>query len=142
MMTKGVLSLLFVVVMLSSPNFCFSGEEPTVGGYPQHSPGALSNQQIGAGWGHQSMAYGVMNLMSGMTSQIARLVRSDHLTPEMRNRLADMLEHLASMMNEVPAYMMGTKNVGSGMIQEMQGMLKDIEQMREYIQSKERESAH
>ena len=51
----------------------------------------------------------------------------------MMKRLAEILNHLAEMMNYAPAYMMGTKIVDSAMIQEMQGMMKDLEKMRKEI---------
>ncbi len=101
-----------------------------VGGYEQYPPGALGEEQIGAGWGHRSMTYGMMNMMSGMTSQVAAIVRTGRATPEMMARLGGILDHLAEMMNDLPAYMVGFKVVDSKMMKEMQEMLKDLETMR------------
>jgi len=72
------------------------------------------------------MTYGMMNLISGMTTQIATIIDSGKASPTMMKRLAEM-------MNYAPAYMMGTKVADSAMIQEMQGMLKDLEKMRKEI---------
>jgi hypothetical protein len=104
-----------------------------VGGFEQIPPDSRRGQDIGAGWGHRSMTFGMMNLMSGMTSQIAVIVRSGKATPEMRNRLAEILEHIAKMMNYAPAYMMATKKVDTKMVREMQEMLKDLARMRTEI---------
>jgi hypothetical protein len=51
----------------------------------------------------------------------------------MMKGLSGILDHLAEMMNDAPAYMMGTKIVDSKMIKEMQEMLKDLEKMRKKI---------
>ncbi len=105
-------------------------EDPKVGGYEQYPPGPLSDQEIGAGWGHRSMTYGMMNMMSGMTSQVADIIRTGKATPDMEKKLAEILDHVATMLNDAPAYMMGTKVVDSDMIAIMHGMLKELEQMR------------
>jgi hypothetical protein len=44
--------------------------------------------------------------------------------------LAEILDHLAEMMNDAPAYMMGTKVVDSDHMKEMSEMLKDLEMIR------------
>ncbi len=46
-------------------------EHQKVGGYEQLHSNQVAENQIGAGWGHKSMTYGMMNLMSGMTTQAA-----------------------------------------------------------------------
>jgi uncharacterized protein YutD len=74
-----------------------------------------------------------MNLLSGMTGQVASILRSGKVTPDMMTRLSEILDHIAEMMNYVPAYMMGTKVVDSKMIKEMHDMLKDLEKMRKEI---------
>ena len=51
----------------------------------------------------------------------------------MNNRLAEILDHVAEMLNYAPSYMMGVKAVDSNMISLMQGMLKDLEKMRKQI---------
>ncbi len=51
----------------------------------------------------------------------------------MNKRLAEILEHIAEMLNDAPAYMMSSKVVDSTMINLMQGMLKDLEKMRKEI---------
>lgn len=103
---------------------------PKVGGYEQYPPGPLSEAQIGAGWGHRSMTYGMMNMMSGMTTQVATILRSGKADVEMQKRLAPILDHIAEMLNEAPAYMMGTKKVDSAMVKEMHDMLRELEAMR------------
>jgi len=105
-------------------------EGPKVGGFEQYPPGHLTDAQIGAGWGHRSMTYGVMNMMSGMTTQAATLLRSGKTDAEMQKRLAAILDHIAEMLNEAPAYMMGTKKIDSAMIKEMHDMLRELEKMR------------
>jgi hypothetical protein len=65
-----------------------------------------------------------------MTSQVADIIRTGKTTPQINERLAEILDHLAEMMNDAPAYMMGTKVVDSNHMQEMSGMLKDLEMMR------------
>lgn len=105
-------------------------QKPQVGGYEQYPPGPLSQEQIGAGWGHRSMTYGMMNLMSGMASQIATILRSGKATPQMEKRMAQILDHISEMLNQAPAYMMGTKTVDSAHLKSMQEMLKDLESMR------------
>ena len=79
------------------------------------------------------MTYGMMNLMAGMTTQAAKIIRSGKASKEMNNRLAEILDHVAEMLNYAPSYMMGAKTVDSNMISLMQGMLKDLEKMREEI---------
>ncbi|PKN28716.1 MAG: hypothetical protein CVU64_11870 [Deltaproteobacteria bacterium HGW-Deltaproteobacteria-21] len=106
---------------------------PKVGGYEQLPPGPTQEEEIGAGWGHRSMTFGMMNLMSGMTTQTASILRSGKATPEMLQRLAVILDHVAWMLNYAPAYMMGTKTVDPGMMKEMQDMLKDLDAMRKEI---------
>jgi hypothetical protein len=104
-----------------------------IGGFQQMHPGEMPESQIGAGWGHRSMTFGMMNLMSGMTTQVAKIIRSGKASPLMMKRLAEILDHIAEMMNYAPAYMMGTKVVDSEMMNEMQNMLKDIEKMRKEL---------
>jgi hypothetical protein len=101
-----------------------------VGGYEQYHPGALSEEQVGAGWGHRSMTYGMMNMMSGMATQVATIIRSGKSTPEMQQRLAEILDHMAEMLKDAPAYMMGAKVVDSHHLKRMQEMLKGLEAMR------------
>ena len=79
------------------------------------------------------MTYGMMNLMSGMTIQAAKIIRSEEASKEMNKRLAEILEHISEMLNYAPSYMMGVKVVDSNMISLMQGMLKDLEKMRKEI---------
>lgn len=119
--------------MVGMPFLATAQERPKVGGYEQLPPGPIPEEEIGAGWGHRSMTYGMMNLMSGMTAQVATVLRSRKATPEMLRRLSDILDHVAWMLNYAPAYMMGTKAVDSAMMNEMQNMLKDLESMRKEI---------
>ena len=98
-----------------------------VGGYEQFQPNQATDNHIGAGWGHKSMTYGMMNLMSGMTVQAARIIRSGKTSKEMDKRISEILDHVAEMLNYAPSYMMGSKIVDSDMINIMQGMLKDLE---------------
>jgi len=123
-------STIVCIILLLTGSICFAGEELKVGGYEQHPPGSLTEQQIGTGWGHRSMTFGMMNMMSGMTTQVANIIRTGKTTPEMIERLAEILDHLAEMMNDAPAYMMGTKVVDSDHMKEMSEMLKDLEEMR------------
>jgi len=51
----------------------------------------------------------------------------------MNKRLAEILDHVAEMLNYAPSYMMGVKDVDSNMISLMQGMLQDLEKMRKEI---------
>ncbi len=104
-----------------------------MGGYEQFHPNQVTENQIGSGWGHKSMTYGMMNLMSGMTTQAAKIIGSGKASKEMNKRLAEMLDHVAEMLNYAPSYMMGVKVVDSKMINLMQGMLKDLEKMRKQI---------
>lgn len=135
-----LLAILFAATIASNGELFAATHEgphedrPRVGGFEQMPKGEEGD--IGAGWGHRSMTYGMMNLMSGMSTQVASILRSGKATPEMNDRLAQILEHIAEMLNYAPAYMMGTKQVDSGMINEMQQMLKDLEAMRKEIRRK------
>jgi hypothetical protein len=129
-----ITGLLAVILISASP--CIAQERPKVGGYEQLNPGEKGEQEIGAGWGHRSMTYGMMNLMSGMTSQAAAILRTGKATPEMVQELCNILDHVAAMLNYAPAYMMGTMTVDSNMIQVMHSMLKDLEKMRKDVQRK------
>jgi len=130
-----ILSLLAAIVF--SASFCLAQEHhPKVGGFEQLPPGERAQGDIGAGWGHQTMTYGMMNLMSGMTSQSAAILRTGKATPEMVQKLCHILDHIAAMLNYAPAYMMGTKAVDSGMVREMHEMLKDLEKIRKEVRSK------
>jgi hypothetical protein len=82
------------------------------------------------------MTYGMMNLMSGMTTQVAAILRTGKASPEMLKRLSDILDHIAEMLNYAPAYMMGTKPVDSEMVKQMHGMLMELETMRKEIRSR------
>lgn len=124
---------ILIVLGLSLGTFSYADQRPKVGGFEQIPPGKIGGQDIGAGWGHRSMTFGMMNLMSGMTEQVASILRSGKVTPDIMMRLSGILDHLAEMMNNAPAYMMGTKVVDSKMIKEMQEMLKDLEKMRKEI---------
>jgi hypothetical protein len=108
-----IIGLLLIALLV--PSYSFATDEPKVGGFKQVLPG--ESEDIGAGWGHHSMTYGMMNLMSGMTRQGASIHRTGKTTPE--------------MLNYAPAYMMGTKTVDSNMIKQMHEMLKEIEKMCE-----------
>lgn len=125
-----------LAVALYASTLSYAQELPKVGGFEQLPPGPTQEEEIGAGWGHRSMTYGIMNLMSGMTTQIASILRSGKATPEMLRRLSNMLDHVAWMLNYAPAYMMGTKSVDSDMMKEMQDMLKDLESMRKEIRAR------
>lgn len=122
--------VLATVAWLAAMGQAIAEDGPKVGGYEQYPPGPLSEPQIGAGWGHRSMTYGVMNMMSGMTTQVATILRSGKADAEMQERLAAILDHIADMLNDTPAYMMGTKKIDSKMMKEMHDMLRDIEAMR------------
>jgi len=122
----------FFLIGLCAGSSSFS-QSLNVGGYEQFQPNEVTENQIGAGWGHRSMTYGMMNLMSGMTTQAAKIIRSGKASKEMNERLAEILEHVAEMLNYAPSYMMGVKEVDSNMINLMQGMLKDLEKMRKEI---------
>lgn len=130
---KASLVSILIVLGLSLGTFSYAEQRPKVGGFEQIPPDEMGAQDIGAGWGHRSMTFGMMNLMSGMTRQVASILRSDKVTPDMMKGLSGILDHLAEMMNDAPAYMMGTKVVDSKMIKEMQDMLKDLEKMRKKI---------
>ena len=130
---KASLVSILIVLGLSLGTFAYAEQRPKVGGFEQIPPDEMGAQDIGAGWGHRSMTFGMMNLMSGMTRQVASILRSDKVTPDMMKGLSGILDHLAEMMNDAPAYMMGTKVVDSKMIKEMQEMLKDLEKMRKEV---------
>jgi len=130
---KASLVSILIVLGLSLGTFSYAEQRPKVGGFEQIPPDEMGAQDIGAGWGHRSMTFGMMNLMSGMTRQVASILRSDKVTPDMMKGLSGILDHLAEMMNDAPAYMMGTKVVDSKMIKEMQKMLKDLEKMRKEV---------
>lgn len=130
---KASLVSILIVLGLSLGTFSYAEQRPKVGGFEQIPPDEMGAQDIGAGWGHRSMTFGMMNLMSGMTRQVASILRSDKVTPDMMKGLSGILDHLAEMMNDAPAYMMGTKVVDSKMIKEMQEMLKDLEKMRKEV---------
>ena len=127
-MRKGIWFTVLIVLVFRV-SLAFGKEEAKVGGYEQYPPGPTTEGQIGAGWGHRSMTFGMMNMMSGITAQVADVIRSGKATPEMMDRLADILSHVAEMMNEAPDYMMGTKVVDSKMIEEMGDILKNLEKM-------------
>ena len=82
------------------------------------------------------MTYGMMNLMSGMTTQAAKIIRSEKTSKEMNKRLSEILEQVAEMLNYAPSYMMSVNVVDSNMISLMQGMLKDLEKMRNKLNLK------
>jgi hypothetical protein len=130
------LFIIAAVIIGLNIGFTSFAEHQKVGGYGQLHPNQVTENQIGAGWGHKSMTYGMMNLMSGMTIQVAKIIRSGKASQEMNKRLAEILDHIAEMLNYAPAYMMGSKVVDSNMIKLMQGMLKDLEKMRKEIDLK------
>jgi len=129
---KKVFIIAAVIIGLSIGSISLA-EELNIGGYEQFHPNIVTEGNIGAGWGHKSMTYGMMNLMSGMTTQAAKIIRSGKASKEMNKRLAEILDHIAEMLNYAPSYMMGVKAVDSNMISLMQGMLKDLEKMRKQI---------
>ena len=129
---KKLFIIAAVIIVLNTGSTSFA-EHHKVGGYGQLHPNQVTENQIGAGWGHKSMTYGMMNLMSGMTTQAAKIIRSGKASQEMNKRLAEILDHIAKMLNYAPAYMMGSRVVDSNMIKLMQGMLKDLEKMRKEI---------
>lgn len=131
-MNKGIWFTVLVTLVFSF-SLASAKEGAKVGGYEQYPSGPTTDEQIGAGWGHRSMTFGMMNMMAGMTAQVADIIRTGKASPEMMHRMADILSHLAEMMNEAPSYMMGTKVVDSKMIEEMRGILKDLERMRKKI---------
>ena len=128
-----IIAVFIIGLNIGSPSFAGN---LNIGGYEQFQPNQVTGNQIGAGWGHKSMTYGMMNLMSGMTTQAAKIIRSRKASKEMNKRLAEILEHVAEMLNYAPSYMMGVKVVDSNMISLMQGMLKDLEKMRKEINLK------
>ena len=129
---KKVLIIAAVIIALNIGSTSFA-QNLNVGGYEQSYPNQVTDNHIGAGWGHKSMTYGMMNLMSGMTIQAAKIIRSGKASQKMNKRLAEILDHIAEMLNYAPAYMMGSKVVDSNMMNLMQGMLKDLENMRKEI---------
>jgi hypothetical protein len=129
---KKIFIIAAVIIGLNIGCIVFA-EDLKVGGYEQFHPNQVTDNHIGAGWGHKSMTYGMMNLMSGMTTQAAKIIRSGKASKEMNKRLAEILEHVAEMLNYAPSYMMGVKVVDSNMINLMQGMLKDLEKMRKQV---------
>ena len=129
---KKIFIIAAVIIGLNIGSTSFA-EHQKVGGYEQLHSNQVNEDQIGAGWGHKSMTYGMMNLMSGMTTQAAKIVRSGKASQKMNKRLAEILDHIAEMLNYAPAYMMGSKVVDSNMMNLMQGMLKDLENMRKEI---------
>ena len=124
-----------VIIALNIGTTSFA-QNMKVGGYEQFQPNKMTENQIGAGWGHKSMTYGMMNLMAGMTTQAAKIIRSGKASKKMNKRLAEILDHVAEMLNYAPSYMMGVKDVDSNMISLMQGMLQDLEKMRKEIDIK------
>lgn len=124
------LYLLVIVAWLAAMGLARPEEGPKVGGYEQYPPGPLTEPEIGAGWGHRSMTYGVMNMMSGMATQVATILKSGKADAEMQKRLAAIIDHIADMLNEAPAYMMGTRKIDSKMMKEMNDMLRELEEMR------------
>jgi len=127
------LYLLVIVAWLATVGLARAEEGPKVGGYEQYPPGSLTETQIGAGWGHRSMTYGVMNMMSGMSTQVATILKSGKADAEMQKRLAAIIDHIADMLNEAPAYMMGSRKIDSKMMKEMHDMLRELEKMREAL---------
>ena len=125
-----IFSVVIIGLNIGSTSFA---QNLKVGGYEQFHPNQVTENQIGAGWGHKSMTYGMMNLMAGMTTQAAKIIRSGKASKEMNNRLAEILDHVAEMLNYAPSYMMGVEDVDSNMISLMQGMLQDLEKMRKEI---------
>ena len=132
---KKVYIIAAVIIALNIGTTSFA-QNMKVGGYEQFQPNQMTENQIGAGWGHKSMTYGMMNLMSGMTTQAAEIIRSGKASQEMNKRLAEILDHVAEMLNFAPSYMMGVKAVDSNMISLMQVMLQDLEKMRKEIDIK------
>ena len=132
---KKIFIIAAVIIGLNIGSTSFA-KDLNVGGYQQFHPNQVTENQIGAGWGHKSMTYGMMNLMSGMTTQAAKIIGSGKASKEMNNRLAEILDHVAEMLNYAPSYMMGVKAVDSNMISLMQDMLKDLEKMRKEIDLK------
>jgi hypothetical protein len=130
-MKKLIITFVAIIALFAgSSSFAKS---MNVGGVEQIPPKSKNEQPIGAGWGHRSMTFGMMNFMSGMITQVATIIDSEKASPEMNKRLAEILDHIAEMLNYAPAYMMGTKVVDSDMIHLMQGMLQDLEKMRKEI---------
>jgi hypothetical protein len=132
-MKRVFIIMVLIAFIYGSFAFALEEEELTVGGFKQYTTDQITEGQIGAGWGHKSMTYGMVNLMSGMTTQTAKIIRSGKASKEMNKRLAEILEHEAEMLYYAPSYMMGAKVVDSNMISLMQDMLKDLEKMRKEI---------
>jgi hypothetical protein len=135
-MKRTLLITAALATVLYANTLTHAQERPKVGGFEQIPPGQAQEQDIGEGWGHRSMTYGVMNLMSGMTSQVASILRTGKASPEMVKKLSHILDHVADMLNYAPAYMMGTKAVDSEMVKQMREMLMDLETMRKEIRSR------
>ena len=66
------------IIGLNIGSTSFAGN-PNVGGYEQFHPNQVTENQIGSGWGHKSMTYGMMNLMSGMTTRQLKLYAQERL---------------------------------------------------------------
>lgn len=129
---KKIFIFTAVLIGLNIGSTSFAGNLNVVG-YEQFQPNQVTENLIGTGWGHQSMTYGMLHLMAGMTNQAAKIIHSGKANQKMNRRLAEILEHVAEMLNYAPSYMMGVKAVDSNMMSLMQGMLKDLEKMRKEI---------
>lgn len=129
-----IIGALIIALCLSS--FSFAADHPKVGGFEQFLPGESPEESIGPGGGHRSMTYGMMNFMSGMTMQVASILRTGKTTPETLEKLSRILDHIAEMLNYAPAYMTGTKTVDSDMVRQMHEMLKEIERIHKEIHSR------
>ena len=99
---KKVLIIATVIIILNIGFISFA-KDLNVGGYQQFHPNQVTENQIGAGWGHKSMTYGMMNLMSGMTTQAAEIIRSGKASQEMNKGLAEILDHVAEMLIFAPS---------------------------------------
>jgi hypothetical protein len=62
---KNMLIFASLITVLLAASMAFPEEELEVGGYEQHPPGPLTEEQIGAGWGHRSMTFGGYDQSSG-----------------------------------------------------------------------------
>ena len=78
---KKIFIIAVVTIALNIGFTSFAGNLK-VGSYEQFHPNQVTDDHIGAGWGHKSMTYGMMNLMSGMTTQTAKIIRSGKASPE------------------------------------------------------------
>lgn len=92
---KKAFIIYVVIIGFCAGSSSFAGG-PTVGGFEQFHPNQVTENHIGAGWGHKSMTYGMMNLMSGMTTQVAKIMRSGKASHEMNKRLTEILDHVVS----------------------------------------------